>query len=64
MASNYDETISIIWKSLNDAKRKLNKLKQETEYWKKQATHNYVAIKNDVAKFQYMTGLPHPGVFD
>ena len=51
-------------KSLNDAKRKLNKSKQETEYWRKQATHNYAAIKNDVAKFQYMTGLPHPDVFD
>ena len=64
MASNYDETISVMRKSLNDAKCKLNKSKQETEYWKKQATHNYVAIKNDVAKFHYMTGLPHPGVFD
>ena len=51
-------------KSLNDAKRNLNKSKQETEYWRKQATHNYAAIKNDVAKFQYMTGLPHPDVFD
>ena len=38
----------------------------ETGDWilEKQATHNYVAIKNDVAKFHYMTGLPHPGVFD
>ena len=50
-------------KSLNYAKRKLNKSNQETEYWKKQATHDYSAIKDDVAKFQYMTGLPHP-VFD
>ena len=64
MASNYDETISVMRKSLNDAKRNLNKSKQETEYWRKQATHNYAAIKNDVAKFQYMTGLPHPDVFD
>ena len=51
-------------KSLNDAKLKLNKSKQETEYWRKQATHNYAAIKNDIAKFQYMTGLPHSDVFD
>ena len=51
-------------KSLNHAKRKLNKSKMETEYWEKQATHNYAAIKNDVAKFQCMTGLPHPNVFD
>ena len=51
-------------KSLNGAKRNLNKSKQETEYWRKQATHNYEAIKNDVAKFQYMTGLPHADVFD
>ena len=49
-------------KSLNDAKLKLNKSKQETEYWRKQATHNYAAIKNDVSKFQYITGLPHPEV--
>ena len=64
MASNYDETISVMRKSLNDAKCKLNKSKQETEYWRKQATHNYAAIKNDVSKFQYITGLPHPEVFD
>ena len=51
-------------KSLNDAKRKLNKPKQETEYWRKQGTHNYAALKNDVTRFQYMTGLPHTDVFD
>ena len=45
-------------KSLNYAKRKL---KQDR---RKQATHHYAAIKNDAAKFQYMTGLPHPDVFD
>ena len=50
--------------SLNNAKVKLNESKQETEYWRKQATHNYAAIKNDVAKFQHMTGLPHPDVLD
>ena len=61
MASNYNETISVIQKSLNYPKPKLSKMKQER---RKQATHFYAAIKNDVAKFQYMTGLPHPGVFD
>ena len=50
--------------SLNDAKSKLNESKQETEYWRKQATDNYTAIKNDVAKFQYMTRPPHPDVLD
>ena len=54
----------VMQKSLNYAKRKLSKSKQETEYWRKQATHDYAAIKNDISKFQYMTGLPHPGVFD
>ena len=51
-------------KSLNDAKPNLNKSKQETEYWRKQGTHNYAAVKNDVTRFQYMTVLPHPDVFD
>ena len=51
-------------KSLNDAKHKLNMSKQQNEYWTKQATHNYAAIKNEVAKFKYMTGLPHPDVLD
>ena len=51
-------------KSLNYAKCKLNKLKHETEYWRKQATHDYAGIKKDVAKFHYMTGFPHTDVFD
>ena len=63
MASNYVKTNSVMRESLNDTKCKLNKSKQETEYWRKKATHNYAAIKNDFV-FQYMTGPPHLDVFD
>ena len=59
------KTKTVMQKSLNSAKHKLSKSKQKTEYWRKWATHDYTAIKkNDVAKFQYMTGLPYRNVFD
>ena len=51
-------------KSLKYAESKLKKLKQETDYRKREATYNSAAIKNDAGKFQYLTGLPHPDVID